>query len=262
MQFDHGKIRKIKNKEIEKLAQIFAKFRIYSRKCYMDYSPVRVFQKIFPNDHYSRSLEAFLHFQNYMPERRGADLPWWGKKFFTKQVGFRILIVSQDSLAEEAGSIVLFSHLMPIINDDVEYKKYTILLNAKMSFSFNSWSKIKNQLIDWNVDFDFLYITDAMKVYRKGSWINRDFNREKSKELLEAEIEFCNPNLIILLGASPLHLLDNTKNYSFIIDSGKPFLINGRECVVSPFLIGNGRTQPNFKKRLEMATNLIKSRHR
>jgi len=113
-------------------------------------------------------------------------------------------------------------------------------------------------LSEWGIDFDFLYITDASKVFKKGSWQDRDFDRKKSKDLLGAEIEFCNPDLIILLGSQPLHLLTETKNYAFAVESGKPIFIKGKKCVVSPFFIGNGPAQPNFKKRLKIASHLIK----
>jgi len=245
-------------KKISELAKFFAKYKTYSKGCYNDCSPVKVFQRMFPENHYSEDLERLLSYQNYKSTQRGADLPWWGRKFFTKQIGFRILIVSQDSLAKDAGSIVLFSHLIPIINTEDRYKEYTDKLKLKKPFSFNGWNKIRTQLINWNINLDFLYITDAAKVYKKGSWGDRDFDRQNSKELLEAEIELCNPNLIILFGTLPLHLLDKTKNYASIVENGKAILIKGKKCVVSPFLIGNGPTQPNFKRRLEIASNLIK----
>ena len=194
-------MKKMENKKIEELAHLFTKFRIYSNKCYNDGSPVVIFQKMFPDDDYSQYLKTFLASQDYVHDRRGADLPWWGKKFFTEQTGFRTLIVIQDSLAKEAGSIVLWTQLMPIIDNEIEYRKYASKQNPKKSFSFNSWSRIKRQLIEWNIDFDFLYITDAMKVYKRESWKYRDFDKEKSKELLKVEIEFCNPDIVILLGA-------------------------------------------------------------
>jgi len=245
-------------KKISELAKFFAKYETYPKICYNDCSPVRVFQRMFPENYYSKDLETFLSYQNYKPTQRGADLPWWGRKFFTEQVGFRILIVGQDSLTKDAGSIVLFSHLMPIINTEGRYKEYTDKLKLKKPFPFNSWNKIRTRLINWDIDLDFLYITDAAKVYKKGSWNNRDFDRQKSKELLEAEIGLCNPDLIILFGALPLHLLDKTKNYASMVENGKVILIKGKKCVVAPFLIGNGPTQPNFKRRLEIASNLIK----
>jgi len=76
---------------------------------------------------------------------------------------------------------------------------------------------------------------------------------------LEAEIEFCNPDLIILLGAQPLRLLEENKNYGFVVETGKPILVQGRICVVSPFFIGNGPAQPNFQTRLKTATHLIEN---
>ena len=248
----------MKNEKIGELAKLFSKYKTYSERCYSDYSPVRTFQKMLPKNYYSKDLETFLYYQNYRPTQRDADLPWWSRKFFTKEVGFRILIVGQDSLTENAGSIVLFSHLLPIISTEDRYKEYTDKLKLKKPFSFNSWNKIRTQLINWNINLDFLYITDAAKVYKKGSWKNRDFDRQKSKELLEAEIELCNPDLIILFGALPLHLLDKTKNYASVVENGKAILIKGKKSIVTPFLIGNGPTQPNFKRRLEIASNLIK----
>jgi hypothetical protein len=167
-------------KKISELAKLFAEYKIYPQIRYNDCSPVGVLQKKYPGNHYSKDLELFLSYQNYKPTRRGADLPWWGRKFFTKQVGFRILIVSQDSLTKDAGSIVLFSHLMPVINTEGRYKEYTDKLKLKKPFSFNSWNKIRTQLINWNMNPEFLYITDAAKVYKKGSWENRDFDWKKN----------------------------------------------------------------------------------
>lgn len=255
------RINYLKNKKMEKiskLAQLFAKYKIYPKSCYNECSPVRVLQKMFPKNHYSKDIETFLSYQNYKPIRRGADLPWWGKKFFTKQMGFRILIVSQDSLAEDAKSIVLGIHIMSSVDTKSKYKEYTDKLKTKKSFRFNSYNGIRTQLIKWNINLDFLYFTDAAKVYKNGSWKNKDFDKQKSKELLEAEIDFCNPDLIILFGALPLRLLDETKNYASVIDKGKPILIKNKKCVVTPFFIGNGPTQPGFKRRLDMATSLIK----
>ncbi len=52
-------------KAIEELTQLFAKYRIYPHSCYSEHSPVGLFQKMFPDDHYSRDLETFLASQNY-----------------------------------------------------------------------------------------------------------------------------------------------------------------------------------------------------
>lgn len=247
-------------KTISKLAQLFTRYRVYPNSCYNDCSPVKIFQNNFPENHYSKDLERFFFYQDYRPTQRGADLPWWGKKFFTEERGDRIMIISQDSMMEDAKSITLFAQLFQIVNNLTEYKKLT-KLDKKGSYGFASWLKVKNQLADWGIDFDFLYITDASKVYKEGSWKDRNFNKEKSKELLESEIEFCNPNLIILLGAQPLSLL-GIKNYALIVESGKIIKIKNKRCIVAPFFIGNGpagnRGGKGFKKRLEIANDLIK----
>ena len=248
--------------KIRELAQLFAEYRIYPKVCYNDCSVRGVFQRKFPKNHYNKDLKIFLSYQDYKPVQRGADLPWWGKKFFTDESGIRILIVGQDSLMKDAGSIILLTQLMLVINNEDEYKKYINPSGKGKHFSFNSWNKIKSQLNEWKVDFDFLYITDTSKVYKEGSWKDWDFDKQKSKKLLEAEIEFCNPDLIILLGKPTLNLLDETKNYASVVEGGKPILIKNKKCVVAPFFFGNGPSGNShgkgFKKRLEIATNLIK----
>jgi len=224
-------------KKISELAQLFAEYKIYPKSCYNDYSPVKAFQRMFPENYYSKDLETFLSYQNYKPTQRGADLPWWGEKFFTEEIGFRISIISQDSLYKDAGSIVLAAHLFPFVNNPVQYQQFVDEMGVKKYFSFSRYKRVEDQLTKWGIDFNFLYITDASKVYKEGSWKDRDFDREKSKKLLEVEIEFCEPNLIILLGTPALRLLDKNKNYGEIVESRENIFIKGVECVVSPFLL-------------------------
>jgi hypothetical protein len=243
--------------KISELAKLFAKYKVYPKSCYDDSSPVRAFQRIFPGNHYSKDLETFFSYQDYKPTQRGADLSWWGKHFFSGKKSFRTMVISQDSGMEDAKSIVLAAQFFPDM-DPNKYQEFIDEMGVNKYFGFNRCSKVRNQLAEWGIDFNLLYITDASKVYKDGSWKDWDFDIEKSKELLGAEIEFCKPDLIILLGGQPLHLLDKTKKYASVIESGKPLSIKGRKCVVSPFLIGNGPTQPNFKRRLEIASNLIK----
>lgn len=248
-------------KKISKLAQLFAKYKTYPKSCYNERSPLRAFQSVFPKNHYSKDLETFLSYQDYKPTQRGADLPWWGEKLFSQERGFRTLIVSQDSGYKDAGSIVLAAQFFPDTTRE-KYEEFIEKMGVERYFSFNRWRKVKDQFVEWELDFPFLYLTDASKVYEEGSWKNRNFDKQKSKELIEAEIELCNPDLIILLGRQPLHLLDQNKDYSSVVEDGKPILIKGKKCIVAPFFIGNGpvgnRGGKGFKKRLEIATNLIK----
>ncbi|MBU2633267.1 hypothetical protein KJ751_02055 [Patescibacteria group bacterium] len=239
----------MREEKIKQLAQIFAKYKICPQDCYDEFSSVRVFQKMFPDNYFSKDLETLISYQLYEPIQRGADLPWWGQKYFTEEPGQRVMIISQDSLAEDAGSVVFWAFLYPVLHTKEEYCKFIDRRGMNTSFAYNSWKKIFDQINDWMIDLDFCYITDASKVYKKSSWKNRDFDHQKSKELLEEEIVFCNPDVVILLGAQSLSLVDSNKNYAETVEAGKSFLFNGRKCIVSPFLSGNGPSQKNFKER-------------
>jgi hypothetical protein len=246
---------------ITKLAGIFKNYKTYPKECFGDGSPVQVFKKMFPDDPYARDLQAFISLQNYKPTQRGSDLPWWGAKYFTNEYGFRVFIVAQDSNTKDAESIVFFSHLFPSINTLDLYRQYTSSIKhkgtSKKSFGFNSYIGVQNKLIEWGINFDFLYITDAAKVYKHNSWKDNDFDFEKSKKLLKDEIEFCNPDLIILLGWKALRIVDETQSFRNIVESHSFMKINGKQIVVAPFLCGQGLCQHNFKKRFENAKYLI-----
>ncbi len=244
--------------QIIKLSNIFVPYKIYPASKCVSGSSLRCFQQLYPKNYYSLQVELFLHSHMYKPVQRGADLPWWGSKYFTDQPGNRAMIVSQDSLAKDAGSIVFWVCLYSLVNSREEYSKFTQCLGEKKAFRFNSWKKIYSQLSAWNIDMRFCYITDASKVYKGGSWKNRDFDKIKSKRLLEEEIKHCKPDFLILLGAAPLAILDGNLAYRDVV--GKQINICGFKCIVSPFLTGNAPTQPNFKNRLKNASELIISK--
>ena len=242
---------------ITALSKIFARYKTYPIDKYIFQSPVRCFQHLYPKNYFSSQIEIFLREHIYKPSQRGVDLPWWGSKYFTDESGCRVMVISQDSLAEDAGSIVFYACLYSVVKSENEYIKFTQGLGSKNPFTFKSWEMMRKQLLDWKIDLRFCYVTDASKVYKNDSWKN--FDKSKSKALLEAEIEFCNPDLIILLGASPLFLIDPTQNYACAVEAGKQLQFGGRKYVVAPFPIGQGRTHKNFKKRLEIASSLIKN---
>jgi hypothetical protein len=252
-------------KEINKLANLFAEYRIYPREKYGNRSAISVFHNMYPDNYYSEASRFLIDKQNYNPEQRGADLPWWGKKYFSTKKGYRVMVVSQDSLAEDAGSVVFAGQFL---SEDMGqnhysdiYKEYTKRMGTKY-FSPNKLKKVFEQFKGWNIDSDFLYLTDASKVYKNNSWKDRDFDKERSKDLLNAEIDLCGSDAIILLGAQPLILLDKKINYSSSVEAGKLVTIGKNKCIVAPFFIGNGpsgnRWGLGFKKRLEIATKLIK----
>ncbi|MDP2946335.1 MAG: hypothetical protein Q8N61_02690 [bacterium] len=251
--------------QIMTLSKIFARYRAYPISKYIPQSPVRCFQRLYPKNHFSSQVEAFLREHIYNPAQRGADLPWWGSKYFTDEIGRRVMVISQDSLADDAESIVFWACLYPVVSSKDEYIKFTQGLDNKNLFAFNRWETMRKQLLDWKIDLRLCYITDASKVYKDDS--RKSFDKPKSKELLKAEIEFCNPDLVILLGKSPLLLMDfpqlshinPTKKYAYAVEAGKLLWFENKKYVIAPFPIGQGRTQPNFKRRLEIASSLIKN---
>ena len=61
-------------------------------------------------------------------------------------------------------------------------------LNIKNLFAFNRWETMQKQLLDWNIDLRFYYITDASKVYKDDSWKNfvENLNKKlKNKSTLQ-----------------------------------------------------------------------------
>lgn len=236
---------------------MFSRYQIYPYETFTDTSPLRVFQQMYPDNYYSQQAEELIKKQDYEPTRRGADLPWWGKEFFSTSTG-RIMIISQDSLSSDAGSIVFFAHLFPVCGSESEYSCYCRLLGENYSFRYSSWFKVKRLISEWGLNPDKIYITDAAKVYRAGSWKDRDFDKEKSRRLLLEEINLCAPDVIIILGAAGISLLCSELKYGEIIDRGRPILISGIETIVAPFPIGNGPTQKNFSERMRLASQLIR----
>ena len=237
-------------------ARKVADYQTYPISCYGHTSPVRVFQRMFPDDHYSIDIESFLGFHKYNPVRRGADLPWWGKHYFTDQHGLRVFIVSQDSNAPTAGSVALFAHLFGRIENRDVYKRFCTELHEKKTFRYASYNQMKQLLLnDWKMGLDFLYITDAAKVYDPQT---HQIDESLSKELLEAEIALCDPKLIILLGNRPLKLLDSQLRFAECVDGGRFLTICGRRTVIAPFPIGMGRSRPEFPRRIAVANELVK----
>lgn len=244
-------------KTIEDISRQYAKYKIFPDCYYSSGSPVEAFIRLYPDNYYFRELVEFLKFHSYPPVQRGADLPWWGCNYFSSFPGKRTMIISQDSLSNDAGSIAFWAQLFSVIKNEDDYKYYTSQLTDRNLFRYNSWNKVYNQLYNWKLDLSYCFITDAAKVYKYGSWKDRDFDRQRSKELLLEEIELCKPDLIIILGSAPLTLLNPDLRYADIVDSGKTINISNAKCVVSPFIIGNGPTQLNFKERLATASKLI-----
>jgi hypothetical protein len=215
-------------KRIERVSQVCVPYATFPLSKYVDGTPLRVFQALYPENHYSTEIDVFLKYHDYKPSQRGADLPWWGSKFFADEPGSRVLVVAQDSYAEDAGSVVFYSALFPLVHSEESYQRF-IAGPRIPKFPYVSWRGVRDQLAAWHLKLDYCYITDAAKVYRAGSWKYGDFDRDRSAMLLQREIEACSPQLAILLGGAALRLLRRDLKYSETVESGEPIYIIPQE---------------------------------
>ena len=164
--------------KLMELSDIFIPYKVYPVSKYVPHSALRCFQQLYPEDYYSSQIESFLKVHTYEPAQRGADLPWWGSKYFTDTQGYRVVIVSQDSNEKDAGSVVFFACLYSPIPSEEEYKKFNQCLGKKKVFRYNSsWKKIYNKLIEWNClinNFIFLQpnFNNNIKYYNYGKHIS------------------------------------------------------------------------------------------
>ena len=219
--------------KISKLAQIFSKYKIYPKDKFTTNTAVGWFLENSDN-YYAQDLRNyFLSKQNYQSVKRGADLPFWGKEYFSNKSGKRIFVVTQDSQTPDAGSVVFWAHLFG--NLDL-YKKF------RNAFGKNPETALRYDkfiLEECKLNLDFLYITDAKKVYQDNSW--KKFDYYQSQNLLEEEIKFCQPNVIIFLGNSGLELLTSKKwKLADYYKNDENIKIKGIDCFVFPFPTGQG----------------------
>lgn len=242
---------------ISDLSKMYSEYKIYPACTFYKGTPMKVFQEMYPSNYYSREINIFLQEHDYMPIRRGADLPWWGKNFFENNGNKKALLISQDSLSADSGSVAFYTHIMQAVNYEAEFKTfYAELAEEYRRFGYSNWNKIKEMITDWGIGFENIFITDASKVYLENR--SDKFDLKKSRELLKKEIEFCKPDILILLGSKPLNLLAKEYEYATIVDKAELIKIEGINTVVCPFPVGNGRSQKNFNQRMDRSRQLIK----
>lgn len=242
---------------ISDLSKLYAEYKIYPSSTFNKGTPMQVFQELYPADYYAREITVFLQEQDYKPVHRGADLPWWGEEFFRDNGSKKAMLVSQDSLSADSGSVAFYAHIMQAVNNEAEFRAfYNKLAEEYRRFGYGNWSKIKEMITDWGIGFENMFITDAAKVYRENS--NDKFDLKKSRELLKKEIDFCKPDMLILLGSRPLDLLTKDYNYAAVVDQAELLKIEGIDTVVCPFPTGNGRSQKNFCQRMNNSRRLIR----
>ncbi|MCM3766067.1 uracil-DNA glycosylase family protein [Neobacillus niacini] len=204
--------------KIKELGEIFRPYGIYPQDRYNEQTAFKVFQKTHPNHHFSREAQYLIHTQQRHSERIGADLPYWGKNYFSNDRKTRYFVISQDSNSLDAGSIVFYANLMnhEIHPDDI----HTYITRFGLT-PFKSWKDARDFFItDLELDMDYIYVTDAKKVYPKGKrqqnhqvdqkqrqkWLAEC--EELSRELIFKEIIFCSPDVIIAMGTNALQLLN------------------------------------------------------
>ena len=240
------------------LSKLYSEYKIYPQNAFHTGTPVRVFQDMLPDNYFSKDINAFLEYHNYKATKRGADLPWWGEKYFICGNDKKYMIVSRDSLSPNAGSVVFYAHLMQQIKSRQEYEHYCGKLDMfYQKFKFGSWLNVLKTLTEWKIDLDNLFITDASKVYMEES--DKKFDKIKSKELLIREIKLCSPDILILLGDIPFNLLSKDYTFAEVVDNARLLEIEGIKTVVSPFPTGLGRTRKDFRPRMNKTTALIHS---
>lgn len=229
-------------RDFKDLIKLFFNYKIYPISRYttdVKIHNAKAFMELFPENYYSRDIRNLISEQKYKPVRSGADLPWWGEKYFSDEnQSERNLIVAQDSNHEDAGGIVFMAALFPNefnIENDLSFKNLEKKLKNKgVKKIWRPIKKMKKILRDdMKVNLDYAYITDAHKVYKKSIKKKKDFDLLESSELLRAEIEICKPDRIILLGKSAL---------SCLFRGQVEIKINDVNCIISPFPVGQGKT--------------------
>ena len=222
------------------LIKIFKDYKIYPKSRFIDKTFIRKFIEIYPNDSYSKDILRLIEVQDINSNIRGADLPWWGKKYFTDtKITKKTFIISQDSDAVDAGSVVFHACIIPYIKDNANDKE---LINKFNGYGFyKPVFKLKNIFMgEWNINLDYTYITDAKKVFTDNNKLKKNFDIEKSHELIIKEIEVGNPDIIVLLGNNALHCLVKDKLKLKKIKNKPDFDFNGKRCIFAPFPVGQG----------------------
>lgn len=203
--------------KIRELGELFRPYGIYPQDRYHEKTAFKVFQKTHPNHHFSREAQYLIHTQQRHSERIGADLPYWGKNYFSNDKKPRYFVISQDSNSLDAGSIVFYANLM---NNEIDTNDIPTYINRFGLTPFKSWNDARDYFIsDLEFDMEYVYVTDAKKVYPKGKraenfqvdqkqrqkWLAEC--EELSRELIFKEITFCSPDIIIAMGTNALNLL-------------------------------------------------------
>jgi hypothetical protein len=209
---------------------------------------------------YFKTIRKLLKHQSSTSLRRGADLPFIGDSYFSNKEGIRIMMILQDSKAEDAMSVAFFGPLLTIDIDKRRYLKFREDCKEKLNtrtFNYFNFQHAKNTFKEWGISNEFLYLTDAKKAYEKGNPNSFDINL--STELIKKEIETTAPDVIIAAGneafriiKSILGLRDADNRVGEVICH-----LNNTPVVSAPFMTGNGVLGSN-KERFNIKSNKTK----
>lgn len=198
---------------------------------------------------YFSLTENFIKKQDDLSQRRGADLPYIGENYFTNKEGTRVMMVTQDSDAPSAGSIVFLGPLLEERYTREEYKRIKNKCNKFLkSYQFNagSYSHALETFDYWNIDISYLYLTDARKVHLLNGG---GFDEQESLNMIINEIKAVDPHIIVAAGDIAYNLLRELTECEFTTTNGKVvFHIMNKPVVRAPFFIGRGR-QGNFDEK-------------
>lgn len=210
---------------------------------------------------YFNTIEDLISLQDEKTTRRGADLPFFGEKYFAKDDNsIRTMVITQDSQAKDAGSIVFLAPLLAIPYTAPEYlsihKRCRDYLSPNQ-FTSKSYSEVKSTFMDWGVNLDYLYITDSRKVYQCDS---NSFDERLSQQLLRKEIEMTKPDIIILAGDVAFCFAETISDVKVGTDCGSVvFKINNATVVRAPFFTGRGRMSAVFKQKYNKTEDTLKN---
>lgn len=244
---------------LDRLTKLYSEYQIASKKCLEhEKSPYMVIKKQCGHTKYFQSLEQFKERLPNKSEQRGADLPFWGKKYFSKgEKGIRTMIIAQDSLSEDAGSIVFYAPLLRLNLDKETYNTQFYNHLTKKTFGYNSCQDVLFALNSRQVDLDFLYLTDARKIYKANNLPKEQQKIDKVAlfQFIKKEIEIVQPHLIYLLGSQAFTLF-GYKGELFAEYVGKKIIeIENTPAIVAPFVTGNGNKGNNKDRFVERFKN-------
>lgn len=240
---------------LDRLTKLYSEYQIASKECLeQEKSPYMLIKELCGHTEYFQSTEQLKERLPDKSEQRGADFPFWGEKYFSKnEKGLRTMIIAQDSLSEDAGSIVFYAPLLHLNWDKATYNTQFYKHLPKKTFGYTSYQDVLFALNSWQVDLNFLYMTDARKVYNSNNLPKEQQKIDKvaSYDFIKKEIEIVQPHLIYLLGSQAFTLF-GYKGGLFAEYVGKKIIeIENIPAIVAPFITGNGNKGSNKERFIE-----------